>query len=217
MAARWRDRMLGLRRLDCRRRDDEQRRTWGHSNTVTLARARGGTSLRCLGARRGDRSGARDRSRAMDVSGRRCVAHPVYAGRADHSLELRGSGDRVAVECGQLWSQHGTSHAHLCRRQADHRQWQPPPRGRPRPGDRRAAVELHRAQHQSLRVLDAQGLWKGHRLHRDRRPGGGLDHEPRLLPARARRRDRPAARELGTSGAGTPTSAPAGRWTWWRI
>ena len=91
--------------------------------------------------------------------------------------------------------------ADLRRRRALHRRRPAPPRRRHRPGHRRDALDPPRAPYHPLRPRDAPGLRQGRGLRRDRRPRRHLHHQPRLLPARARRQDRPAPGELGQPGA----------------
>ena len=128
------------------------------------------------------------------------MAHAVYARGRDHPGELRGARARMALRRRQLRQEHLAGDGESRRRQAHHRHRRKAARDRTRPRDRRAALELHRAEHLPLRVLDAQGLRQGHRLRQGRRTRRRLHHHARLLPPRARRRDRTSARELGAAG-----------------
>ena len=88
------------------------------------------------------------------------------------------------------------------RRQADHGVRRAPRRGRARCRNRRDGVDILRAEDRPVGLLDARRLRKRRCNGRGRRTRGGLHLDTRFLPPRARRRDRPAARELG--GADPP-------------
>ena len=68
-----------------------------------------------------------------------------------------------------------------------------------------------------IEVLDARGLRQGRRVPRDQRPRRGLHLHAGLLPLRARRGDRQAARELGTARSGSRRSRAPASWISSRI
>ena len=197
-------------------RNESRRETRGRPDIDPCARAGVGGGVRPARSGGGGGPGAGDRRRRVDLPRRRRLAHAVHDGRPARPVELRAARGRLAVERDQLRPRHGAGHALPRRGQAHHRGRQPAPRGRPRPRHRRAALELPRAEHVPLRVLDAQGLREGRGLHRDRRPRRRVHHLAGLLPARPRRRHRPAPSRAGGAPCPSTASATPGPWTWSR-
>ncbi len=140
----------------------------------------------------------------MAVPERRRLGDALLAARSNQRDELRETARRVDVPRRQLWSRTVPElalDAQLYQRDALHgRRSAPHGRGdgSQNRGDR---LDLSRAEHETVGAVDARRIWQGRRLRRDRRPRRHLHHHARVLPARDRRQDRAAARELGSSRA----------------
>ena len=153
-------------------------------------------------------SAPRNRKRRVALPRRRRREHPLFAARPGDTGELRDAQGGVALQpAGRRRSDDRARHAELRRREAAERRRAAASRRVHRSDERQAALELRRAGDLPIEVLDARRLRQGRRVSRDQRPRRRLHLHAGLLPLRARRGDRQAARELGTAGAAPVVSA----------
>ena len=133
--------------------------------------------------------------------------HALLDARPDQRVELQQPEGRLGVA-----RREGRRHqprrrgqraraADLRRRHAHHRLGSAADDRVARSGDRQDAVDVPGADDRPPRVLDALQPRQGRRVHAHQRARRRLHHHARVLPARARRQDRPAARELGRGRA----------------
>ena len=139
----------------------------------------------------------------MALPERRRLGHTLLAPGSDRRRQLRGVGVAVGLAGRQLQSARElpvTLDAELHRRRLVHGSRVPPNDCRARRRDGRDALDISRAQHQTLGRVHAGQLRQGRRLRGSRWTGRRLRNHAGVLPPCVGRQDRRASRRLRHAG-----------------